>query len=111
MILNITGAGIWNDDCSLAGDSDDDTSVYTQQATVVDDNSNDDATAAAAEDNLQETHITDIQTYTQVLLLAAIFRHTAGYCWAFNTRLFFQVLLGHQLCRSFVMLRFQQIMG
>jgi len=25
-----------------------------------------------------------------VLLLAAIFRHTAGYCWAFNTRLFFQ---------------------
>jgi len=25
-----------------------------------------------------------------VLLLAACFRHTAGYCWAFNTRLFFQ---------------------
>lgn len=25
-----------------------------------------------------------------LLLLAAIMRHTAGYCWAFNTRLFFQ---------------------
>jgi len=25
-----------------------------------------------------------------ILLLAAFFRHTAGYCWAYNTRLFFQ---------------------
>jgi len=25
-----------------------------------------------------------------VLLVAAFFRHTAGYCWAYNTRLFFQ---------------------
>ena len=39
IILNITGAGIWNDDCSLAGDSDDDTGVYTQQA-IVDDTYN-----------------------------------------------------------------------
>ena len=31
----------------------------------------------------------------QVLLLAACFRHTAGYCWAFNTRLFFQVSWRH----------------
>ena len=25
-----------------------------------------------------------------ILLVAAFFRHTAGYCWAYNTRLFFQ---------------------
>ena len=42
------------------------------------------------------------QVQFQVLLLAAIFRHTAGYCWAFNTRLFFQVsfslsLFQHQI--------------
>ena len=29
----------------------------------------------------------------KLLLLAAIMRHTAGYCWAFNTRLFFQVII------------------